>query len=629
MTLRLDQTYRDGAKFGALVLRLHNLGDAPLRPVRLCYASMTRPANDVAVTGGSFRRRFANHVEVDAAPSTEIAPGEVWEVVMDGLTHAPKNRTQGVLAAWIETADGDRIEAEIGELQPAPGQSRGPQRDYPEGEAALPYAVLPWPATVACDGRSKAAVLVPAADAPKAPFAAVAALHRRLFPVAPQVISLDPVEDSATVTVAKDGALPAGGYALAFDGAAITLRHSDAEGLRHGLITLAQMSHAAQTDSRFALPESGTIEDAPRHGWRGCHIDVARNFRDAEKIARFVDILAWHKLNRMHWHLTDDEGWRLPIPAYPDLAERGGKRGPGTDLDPQYADGPKGQEGRYTVEEVKALVAQGESLGVTLMPEIDTPGHVTALLKTIPGLLDPEEPEDSYRSVQGYPNNALNPALPKTYEVMEVVIDALCDLFPSEVLHMGGDEVDKASWAQSPAAQALREEKGLDGTMGLQSYFLRRVQEMIAAKGRRMGGWDECAEGEGIDPENGVIFAWQKVESVAAMIEDGYDVVAMPGQAYYFDMVQGEGWDAPGAAWAGTVSPKQTYDYEATAGLPEGPGRLIGVEGAIWTETIYTTERFNEMVFPRLSALAEAGWSPAEAKDWTRFCALSRLMPQL
>lgn len=348
---------------------------------------------------------------------------------------------------------------------------------------------------------------------------------------------------------------------------------------------------------------------------------------------RVIDIMTWLRLNRLHWHLTDDEGWRIEIPALPELTEIGARRGAGSQMPPQYADGPKGRAGFYTLAEARSVIEHAAALGIEVMPEIDMPGHMTALLAALPDLIDPDEVPDSYRSIQGYPNNALNPALPAVYQTVETIIDTICDIFPSPTIHLGGDEVDHLSWQQSPAALALARAEGLGGdqiTPGLQALFMRRIQGMLAARGRIMGGWDECAEGGGVDAGNALLFAWRSPEKTAELMRLGYDVVASPGQAYYLDMVESTDWGAIGSSWAGAVPARQSYEFQPAAGLPEdAPGRLVGVQAGTWSEHLNSVERWNHMVFPRLPAVAEAGWSDEAGRDWARFCAIAPLMPQL
>ncbi len=628
MTLFLAQRYLNdtGTEHGAFEFRLMNAGTEPLALAKLCYSSMTRIRDDVAVTGAKFQRKFANHVEL-TPNAKEIGAGEVLTFRIDGLTHPPKNRSQGVLASWIEDAKGNATSAAIGDLEAPAGTQLSPLKDWPEGKVTSQLGLLPWPNSVEVDSFGEAAVAYPADSKDAALFASVAKLHRRLFPSAKAPVSAMPIA-GVSVTV-KQGDVPAQGYKLTFTADEITLEYSDDQGRIYGVIAIAQILHHAYADDRFARPTSGTVEDAPRFEWRGAHLDVARNFRGADKVLRFVDILAWHRFSHLHWHLTDDEGWRLPSRKFQGLAEHAAKRGRGNALAPQYADGPNGQQGDYSFDEVAEVVERAAEFGITVMPEIDIPGHVTALLSAIPGLKDADETPDSYRSIQGYPNNALNPALSRTYEVLEQILDEICEMFPSPIIHVGGDEVDKKTWSQSPAAQELAKREGLSGTMELQAYFMRKIHEMLKARGRQLGGWDECGEGGGVDRDGSLLFAWQKVETTAALMKEGYDVVATPGQAYYLDMVQADGWNEPGAAWAGVCTPAFCYDFEPSRGLPEGPGKLVGVQAGIWTETIVGDRHFNHMVFPRLSAIAEAGWTQPDNKDRDRFFALSHGMPQL
>ncbi len=627
MSFRLEQNWRpEGDANGTLTLVLINAGDGTPGPARLCFGSTTMPRADAVLTGGRLGRSIATHQEIALDPTP--GPGQRHEITIRGLSHRPSNRTHGALAAWLELEDGSVRAVDCGDLQPPEGTARGPVRDWPEGRVEVPVSILPWPAEVRLEGFGPAPLLVPGPGCDAAPFIEVMRLNRRLFPAAPAPFALTGGAGATEVTPRLDDTLPAEGYRLQF-GAGIGLVHADAAGLRHGLIVLAQIAHAARNDARFAFPAGGEIADAPRFEWRGCHFDVARNFHGVEVVTRLLDILAWLRMNRLHWHLTDDEGWRLPSRAFPDLNRAGARRVRGGHQPPQYADGPAGQSGHYTEADIAAVLAHAGKLGIAVMPEIDIPGHCTALMAAVPGLRDPGEPEESYRSIQQFPNNALNPGLARTYVVVETLLAEAARLFPGARLHIGGDEVDARTWAGSPAAQALAQAEGLAGTPELQAHFMRRAQAMVAGLGRDLGAWDEAADGGGIAPENTLLFAWRSVGKTAELIAAGYDVVATPGQAYYLDMVQGAGWDSPGAAWAGIATPESTYRFDPAEGLPDGPGRLIGVQAGIWTEHLNTVARLNDMLFPRLSAVAEAGWTPQAGRDWPRFAALSKGLPTL
>ena len=628
MTLHLTQgwTAAPEGTFGSLHIRLHNLGDADLRPVSVCYTCLARIDETTDVTGGTVVRNEGSFVEL--IPDGPVPAGGTWALHLRGLVHRATTRMQGVLSAWVTLKSGATVRATIGDLENLDGGARGPGVDWPEGALDLPLALLPWPAEAAIEAWRDAPVLHPAEGTDPRPFHVVASLHRRLFPADPAPLAVAPVRDGLPVAATSDATLPPGGYRLTF-GPRVALAHADADGLRHALIALAQMAHAARIDPRFRFPATGSIADHPRFGWRGVMLDVVRNFFPVATNLRLLDIMAWLKLNRLHWHLTDDEGWRMPSRAFPALNDTGASRGPDRPMPPQYGDGPEGQAGFYTEADVARVLDHAATLGIEVMPEVEMPGHAASLLAAIPGLRDPDEPNAAYRSVQGHTNNALNPGLPRSAEVARTLLDEAARLFPFGTIHVGADEVELSAWTRSPAARAFASEHGLTGTHEMQAHFLRGVQAHLAARGRRIGAWDEAAEGGGIAPDTALLFAWRSVERTAELMRQGYDVVATPGQAYYLDMIAAPGWDARGISWAGAAPPEATYAFEPSAGLPDGPGRLMGVQAAIWTEYLRDEAAINAMAFPRLAAVAEAGWTPPEGKDWPRFCALSRLVPQL
>lgn len=628
---------------GAFHFTLINAGPDPVTVAGLCYGAMTRIAADApasAITGARLLRRDANHHHLIPDAPLTLGPQDRWTITIGALSHAPTNRTQGAMAAWVILDDGRTRPVLVTDLTrdpPAPDDPKG-DKSWPLGawpDGTPPLALLPWPASLSdittaappCGLRTEGAGLTLLAN--------VAALHRRLFPLAPSLIHPNGVR-----VVVETAPQPDEGFTLTFAPDRITLTSADEGGARYGMIALAQMLHGAREGEHFAFPRHGQMRDAPRFGFRGLHVDVARNFRTVSEMRRILDIMAWHRLNYLHWHLTDDEGWRIEIPALPTLTEIGAKRGfqngARSALSPQYADGPEGQQGYYTVAEARDLVAHARQLGIQIIPEIDAPGHMTALLTAIDDLRDPGETPESYRSVQGYPNNALNPAIPRVYEVMDIILTTICDIFPAPVIHIGGDEVDANAWQHSPAARALAAKHGFATpfTAQMQTLFLSKMQDILTRHSRRMGGWDECADGADKSATLGqgaLLFAWRSVEKTAELMAKGYDVIATPGQAYYLDMVQGPGWAARGTSWAGAVDVAQTYGFEPSEGLSPNDtgGRLLGIEACVWSEHLDSVDRWNDAVFPRLSAVAETAWTPPEVKDFNRFCLLSHRMPQL
>ncbi|WP_112310573.1 beta-N-acetylhexosaminidase [Pseudogemmobacter bohemicus] len=622
---------------GTWSLRLTNLSEDVLAGFTLSLTSITRVVAGYEITGGRLAGRHANFHLFAPPEGVAIAPGESWSFAITGLNRSPFHRNDAAKTAWVTLADGSHVDCVTGDLMSGSSIPAPPPPRLPEGRLTLPFALIPWPnAITAAAGPETEPPPVILHLAPGTSLAdqrlalSVAELHRRLFPAGRRVFQLSPCPGAREVAFAYSAAIPEEGFRLDF-GAAITLTASSALGRRYGLIALAQMLHGAFSDPKFRFPASGSIEDAPRYGWRGCHLDCSRHFWRFDQVKRVVDIMAWNRFNRFHWHLTDDEAWRAEILAYPELTSIGTTRAAGLPLmPPQLGDGPGRVSGHYSQDEMRALVAHAAGLGIEVMPEIETPGHAASVVAALPQLVDPDEPPESYHPVQGFPNNGFNPGIPETFTVLETIIDELCAIFPSRWFHIGGDEVARNAWLDSPRARVLMQREGLAGTFGLQSWFLRRIKAMLEARGKILVGWNEVAHGGGVPPENTLLMAWEKPEIGIALAREGYDVVMTPGQAYYLDMVQGPDWLENGAGWAGPVRPEQSYRYEAAGDFPEGLAHhMKGVQACIWCEHFTTDAWFNDLVFPRLLAVAEAGWTLPGNKDWLRFAAQARLHPTL
>jgi N-acetyl-beta-hexosaminidase len=619
---------------GGFVFTLVNLSDEPLRDFKLAYTSLTRVKDfeEPVVDNAVFLRRVANFHQYASPQGFVLEPGASWRFSVSNLWRPAKHRTDGAKSAYLTLSDGSHHPVAVDDLlggrpsEPAPAL-------LPEGEVREPFAMLPWPASADLSPATTFPVaLYPAAGASLAELRAVETvleLFRRLFAVGHVPLSLAPVHEGRAIRFSAEAVLGGSAYEITF-GDEILLSYGDACGLRYGLTVLAQLLQGARTKpDLFRFPATGTIADRPRYGWRGCHLDVSRQFYPTGDVLRLIDILAWFRMNVFHWHLSDDEAWRLEIRAYPELTTTGALRGPDEPLLPQLGNGAEPVGGFYTQDDVRKVVAHAAELGIEVVPEIDIPGHSTAALVVLPHLTDGQEAPDSYRSIQGYPNNALNPAIEGTYDFLGKVFDEMVELFPSELIHVGGDEVATNTWMASPLARKLMEREGIEGTFGLQSYFMKRIQLMLAERGRKLAGWDEVSHGGGVDPMGTVLMAWQKPEVGLELAKLGYDVVMTPGQAYYLDMVQDEAFQEPGGSWAGTVPPKHTYTYEAVAEFPpELAPRMRGVQACIWSEHFLNRDYFNHLVFPRLPAVAEAAWTLRERKDWLRFAAIVRLSPR-
>lgn len=638
ISLRLENSWEpvESDPCGRFVFTLTNLSDKPISDFQLAYTSLTRIKDSETpfCENAVFLRRNANFHQFAPHEGLVLHPGKSWRFTVAPLWRPARHRTDGAKSAYLTLSDGSHVDVSVDDTLLSGRPAEPAPELMPAGELSEPFFLLPWPAASALDaGDAVPVALYPADSASLADRRAmmeVGTLYRRLFQIGHQPFAQTAVHQGRSIHFKQDDGLPDEAFRLSFEDE-IKLTYGNHAGRQYGLTALAQLLHGARVKPQsFRFPASGTIQDAPRYGWRGCHLDVSRQFYPVADVLRLIDIMAWMRLNIFHWHLSDDEAWRLEIKAYPQLTTRGVLRGPDEPMLPQLGNGAEPVGGFYSQEDVRLIVGHAANLNVEVVPEIDIPGHSTATLVALPELVDGQEAPDSYRSVQGYPNNALNPAIDLTYEFLGKVFDEMVELFPSKLIHIGGDEVAANTWMASPLARNLMEREGIEGTFGLQSYFMKRVQVMLNERGKRLAGWDEVSHGGGVHPEGTLLMAWQKPEVGVELAKQGYDVVMTPGQAYYLDMVQDEAFQEPGGSWAGTVPPKHTYTYEAVGEFPdELKERMRGVQACIWSEHFLNRDYFNHLVFPRLGAVAEAAWTLPANKDWMRFCALSPLMPKL
>lgn len=389
-------------------------------------------------------------------------------------------------------------------------------------------------------------------------------------------------------------------------------------GFVHATTTLWQMLSRGR--GAASLP-AATIDDAPRFAWRGVMLDSARHFQPPEFIRRFIDWMALHKLNVLHWHLTDDQAWRLEIRKYPRLAQVGGWRVPAgaaaaADIDPATG-APRQLGGFYSQDTVRALVAYAETRGVTIVPEIEMPGHASAAIVAYPWLAASAHPPHRVPADWGVYANAYN-LDDATFAFLEDVLREVMALFPSAWIHVGGDEVEKAQWRTWPGAQARMRELGTDDPARLQEYFTQRIGRFLAANGRRLVGWDEILA-PGL-PQGAVVMSWRGIEGALAAAARGHDTVLAAHPTLYFDNRQSASAGEPPGRLR-VVSLRDVYEFEPMPGAlaPEQRRHVLGLQGNVWTEHIRTEERVARMTFPRAAAVAELGWSAPERRGWEDF----------
>lgn len=422
--------------------------------------------------------------------------------------------------------------------------------------------------------------------------------------------------------------LDEGEYILTVSGHGIRLEAGSATGFVHASATLLQLVEVSEQKNTLRVP-SIRITDTPRFRYRGMMLDCARHFHPVERVKRLINHLAHYKFNHFHWHLTDDEGWRIEIKAYPELTDIGAKRGPGTLLEPQFSSLNEVHEGYYTQYDIREVISFAAERGITVIPEIDIPGHCRAALKSLPHLLLDEQDKSQYRSIQHYNDNVLSPALKGTYQFLDTVLTEVAELFPSPWIHIGADEVPDGVWVNSPSCKALMQQHGYHSSKDLQGHLLRHVEKHLQTLGKRMVGWEEAQHGNKVSKDT-IIYSWLSEDAALNCASQGFDVILQPAQHTYLDMTQDYSPDEPGVDWASTIPLENAYRYEPLQEVPDSDPirkRILGIQCALWCEIITHQQRMDYMVFPRLTAMAEACWTNKPQRDWTDY--LSRLKGHL
>ncbi|HQQ12067.1 MAG TPA: family 20 glycosylhydrolase [Bacteroidales bacterium] len=409
------------------------------------------------------------------------------------------------------------------------------------------------------------------------------------------------------------------GYQLVILNANVVLSANTPAGILYGLQTIGQLLDAA-TDAKISC---ATIVDFPRFSYRGMHLDVSRHFMPVSLIYTLLDELEQHKMNVFHWHLVDDQGWRIEIKKYPKLTEVGAWREDRSDL--HWNDRPLSKKdalknigGFYTQDEIRAVVAYASQKNITVIPEIEMPAHVMSVLAAYPELSCTGEN-------LGVPPGGVWPIThiycagkEETFVFLENVLTEVMDLFPSRYIHIGGDEADKTNWKKCTHCQKRMKDEGLKDEHELQSYFIHRIEKYLNAHGRNIIGWDEILEG-GLAP-NATVMSWRGEEGGIAAAKMGHNVIMTPGSHCYFDHYQGDASIEP-LAIGGYTPLSKVYSYEPVPKelTAEESRFVLGAQANHWTEYMPVDTHVEYMAFPRLAALSEVLWSPKESRNWDSF----------
>ena len=428
------------------------------------------------------------------------------------------------------------------------------------------------------------------------------------------------------ISIGIDTTLAEEEYRLIVTHEAVRIEGGGYGGAFNGVQTLFQLLPSAIYTKQMRLPavvRGCDVQDKPKFRYRGFMLDVARTFMEKENVLRYIDYIAYHKINKLHWHLTDNQGWRIEIKSHPDLARVGGYRGVNTPLRASLGKYDETYGGYYTQEDIREVVAYATVRNVEIIPEIDLPGHSEALMRIYPEMLC--RYENKYVAVNGGydARNVVCATREQNYVILEDIIKEVCALFPSRHFHVGGDEVKMSQWWQCPDCSAWLRKRGYTDGYKLEDMFISRIQAILAKYGKSPSVWNEAAFGGGLSKE-ALVCGWKSAKVCKQVMAKGYRTIFMPQEFFYLDMSQGRG--EKGAIWAGPFDARKTYsfDFAAEGFSPEEVARVEGFEAPYWSEVFLSQggdksiDFIEQMTFPRLCALAEQGWGKYGG-EWEEF----------
>jgi hexosaminidase len=418
--------------------------------------------------------------------------------------------------------------------------------------------------------------------------------------------------------------LQADEYKIFIDKNLITINYSDYGGKLYSIITLVQLINFYK--SKLPL---GLIEDKPSLSWRGMHLDCARQFYSIERIKRLMDYMCFFKLNRFHWHLTDNEAWRVELDCYPNLTNQGAFRGYNEKIPPFYGTGYNKSGGYYSRSEIEELTKYANQRNIEIMPEIDLPAHSWTLLEIMPELRDTSSNIIS-EDVGNYPNNTINPAVEDTQFFLKNILAELSEIFSFNIIHVGVDERPKESWEGSPKVIKYMQDNNISSFDELQDVYMNNIISILKKSNKLTAAWNEAA----LPPHNDIgsagssgkvdksciIFAWEHEDVGLMSAKKGFKTVLCPGHKTYFDMAHNNSTYERGICWASTIEVKEVFEWKPLQSYNSDEIiNILGIQGQLWSETITNEDYFDEMINPRLAALAEIAWCSKAKRSWSQF----------
>tara|TARA_Y100001935_G_scaffold109684_1_gene91072 strand:+ start:120 stop:1973 length:1854 start_codon:yes stop_codon:yes gene_type:complete len=402
----------------------------------------------------------------------------------------------------------------------------------------------------------------------------------------------------------------------------ILIYYKNYGGKLYAIMTLIQMFYYYKNKIPLCI-----ISDKPNYIWRGMHLDCARQFYSIEEIKRLLDYMALFKMNRFHWHLTDNEAWRIEIKKYPKLTQFGSYRGYHSKIPPFYGSGFKEYGGFYSQEEVRYLISYAKKLNIEIMPEIDLPAHSWALLQIMPELKDQKSNIVS-EDIGSYKNNTINPSIDETKLFLQNMFGEICDIFTFDIIHVGLDERPKNSWEFSPSINEFMKKNKIKSQAEFQDYYMNYLINIMKLKNKRTGAWNEAAVSPHIDHGVGgsagnidkscLVFSWEHSDVARETTNNNFETILCPGEKTYFDMAHNNSTEERGLCWASTIEVRDIFSWKPDQNI-KNKNLVKGVQAQLWSETITKKKYFDQMINPRLATLAEIAWKGRSTRSWVSF----------
>ena len=601
---------------GQFCSTLKNSSDIILDNFLICF-SLLAPLN--SIDNCHVTNQVGGYVEISQHNKSSLLPGQDWsfKYAYEYSRHKPINHTWGPQGVFLKLHDGSIISVYVNDLN---FQTLSPKaqiaknifdKSFDISLRLVPHPCEWIPSAGVCNLSQPLNLLFDDSEIITSAVSSASELGKRLnLDIYSSNNITDFIDSNTTLIIKVQKHILSSSYILVITSDVIELTASDEQGLFYGLVTLLQLNQ-----TYHKLIPCGTINDQPRFNWRGQHLDCARHFYAVESILKLLDLMCLFKLNKFHWHGTDDESFRFKLDSNPELATATAKRGDSLLVPPIFGSGPSPTGGSYDSSDINRIIERASSNYIDVMPEFDLPGHNLSLIQLFPSTRDPRDKSNEV-SVQGYFKNTLNPAMPDTYSIIEPLIDDLCNLFPGEYIHLGGDEMPPDSWTESPEVNDLKKKYNLQTNKDVLSWFINKLSARVESNGKKTATWQEAEDGSYLEKKSDkLLFAWQNLESGYKLARKGFKVVLCPAEHIYFDMAQSQTYSDRGVNWAAIVSLEDTVDWQIIpSDEPELESNIEGIQGHLWSETITQDSHMEAMLCPRIIGLSESAWTPDGSK---------------